>query len=302
MKKVLSLLLICILVLTGCSMKNASKDASGIYFLRSSGKELASAEFHIEEEDVEKWARKTADALNNGEGVPADGMNLFSGGVRINDLSFAGTILTVDLNPAYESQDTARKLLIRAGITKTMTQNPGITAVAVNVDGKPIYDSTGNEIGAMTAGMYVDDSADDISNYRSTSMTLYFTNERGDTLIPEYRDVYYSVNTPVEQAVVNELLQGPSSIVLFRTIPAETNVLNVTIQDDICYVNFDEGFLNNTLKNDPEVQIYSIVNSLSKVCQVEKVAFSVNGSSQVTLKDKISLDTVFSPNMELVEE
>ncbi|MBR3397654.1 MAG: GerMN domain-containing protein [Lachnospiraceae bacterium] len=298
----MSLLLICILVLTGCSMKNASKDASGIYFLRSSGKELASAEFHIEEEDVEKWARKTADALNNGEGVPADGMNLFSGGVRINDLSFAGTILTVDLNPAYESQDTARKLLIRAGITKTMTQNPGITAVAVNVDGKPIYDSTGNEIGAMTAGMYVDDSADDISNYRSTSMTLYFTNERGDTLIPEYRDVYYSVNTPVEQAVVNELLQGPSSIVLFRTIPAETNVLNVTIQDDICYVNFDEGFLNNTLKNDPEVQIYSIVNSLSKVCQVEKVAFSVNGSSQVTLKDKISLDTVFSPNMELVEE
>ncbi len=302
MKKVLSILLICILVLTGCSAKSASRDGSGIYYLRSSGKELASAEFHLEEENVEKWARKMADALNNGEGVPADGMNLFNGGVRINDLSLFGTILTVDLNPAYESQDTARKLLIRAGITKTMTQNPEISAVAVNVDGKPIYDSAGNEIGPMTASMYVDESADDISNYRSTSMTLYFTNERGEALIPENREVYYSVNTPVEQAVVNELLQGPSSIVLFRTIPAETNVLNVTIQDDICYVNFDEGFLNNTLNNDPEVQIYSIVNSLYKACQVEKVAFSVNGSSQVTLKDKISLDTVFSPNMDLVEK
>lgn len=302
MKRLIICLLIFILPLAGCAESKSASSNNSIYYLANDGKKLAGAEFKADAEDAQEWAAKMAEALNNAEGVPAGGTSLLSGGVKVNDLFLSGSILTVDLNPAYESLDTARKLLVRAGITKMMTQHKDISAVTVTVDGKPIYDSSGNEIGAMTATMYVDENSDDINNYRSTNMTLYFTDEQGQALIPETREVYYSINTPLEQAVVNELARGPSSIGLIRTLPVETNVLNVTIQDDICYVNFDESFLNNTLNTSPEVQIYSIVNSLYKVCGVEKVAFSVSGSNQVTLKDTIRLDTVFSPKMDLVKE
>jgi len=301
MKKLLICLCIFILAFTGCSSQNKSSDASVVFYLINDGKELASSIYNIDETDAKKWADKIVSVLNNGEGIPANGESLLSEGVKIKSISFFGTIVTADLSPAYENKDIAGKLLIRAGITKTLTQHKDITAVTVTVDGKPIYDSSGNEIGPMTSSMYVDENANDINNYRSSRMTLYFTNEQGNVLIPQEREVYYSINTPLEQAVVNELVQGPSNMGLIRTLPVETNVLNVTIQDGICYVNFDESFLNNTLNTSPEVQIYSIVNSLYKVCQVEKVAFSVNGSNQYTLKDSISLANVFSPDMELVK-
>ncbi len=297
MKRLLILLMVGMLLLSACQMKVEETGNYTLCYLSEDGNELLSAVYLTEAQDVETWTKEVAEKLNNGSDVPEKGQALLCDGVKIKDVALNSGVLLVNLNAAYDSLTTAKQLLIRAGLTRTYIQNNDVKAVALKVEGESAKDSHGNELGVMTANTFVDKSSDGINNYRSMRMTLYFTDENKTELFPETRMVYYSVNTPVELAVVNELISGPSQAGLFRTLSAEINVLSVTIQDDICYVNFDDSFETAVTDVDPLVSIYSIVDSLASVCKVEQVVFSVNGSSKVVIKDTVDLDQVFAPNI-----
>ena len=67
-------------------------------------------------------------------------------------------------------------------------------------------------------------------------------------------------------------------------------------------MNFDESFANSILSVAEEIPIYSIVNSLSSVCHVSRVQFSINGNSSVVFRNSMRLDQLFEPNQDLVEE
>ncbi len=66
-------------------------------------------------------------------------------------------------------------------------------------------------------------------------------------------------------------------------------------------MNFDDSFTNSILSVQEEIPIYSIVNSLASVCHVNKVQFSINGSSSVTFRKNMKLDQLFEQNLKLVE-
>ena len=76
-------------------------------------------------------------------------------------------------------------------------------------------------------------------------------------------------------------------------------LLNVSVNENVCYLNFDSGFLNNNLEVDENIIIYSIVNSLASLMTVNKVQITVNGSQDVMFRDKISLNTMFERNLDL---
>lgn len=65
-----------------------------------------------------------------------------------------------------------------------------------------------------------------------------------------------------------------------KIIPMDTVLLGVSVKDDVCYVNFDNGFLNMT-DIQPEVTIYSIVNSIIRGGSASKVQILVNGDSNL---------------------
>ena len=76
----------------------------------------------------------------------------------------------------------------------------------------------------------------------------------------------------------------------------------MSLNENICYINFDSTFLNNTLEVKEYIPIYSIVNSLSEISTVSKVQITVNGSQEVMFRDAISLNTQFERNLEIGEE
>ena len=65
----------------------------------------------------------------------------------------------------------------------------------------------------------------------------------------------------------------------------DTVLLGVSVKDDVCYVNFDNGFLNMT-DIQPEVTIYSIVNSIIRGGSASKVQILVNGDSNLKYQDQ----------------
>ena len=132
-----------------------------------------------------------------------------------------------------------------------------------------------------------------------------FTNESGERLIGvQTKPVVYSSNISMEKLVVERLIAGPDAEneELYPVINPATKVLGVTVKDGTCYVNLDNGFLTQTYNVSAEVQIYSIVNSLVELPNVNKVQIEVNGNTNMIFREKISLPNVFDRNLDLVYE
>ena len=111
--------------------------------------------------------------------------------------------------------------------------------------------------------------------------------------MPEKREVFYDVNTSIDKIIIEELLLGPRTSGLQRTIPANTKFISSSVVDGICYVNFDKEFLTPIQGQKESIAIYSLVNSLTEVPEIKKVQISVDGSKNYLYRDIISLDTFF---------
>ena len=142
------------------------------------------------------------------------------------------------------------------------------------------------------------DSLSDVNAYERTELTLYFTDETGEKLFPEKREVIHNVNTSVEKVILEELISGPERPELSPTLDPGTRLLNVSVNENVCYLNFDTSFINNPLEVRDYIPIYSIVNSLSELSSVNRVQFTVNGVQDVKFRDSISLNTLFERNLD----
>lgn len=193
--------------------------------------------------------------------------------------------LMLDVSAEYKNMSAIREVLVRAAIVRTLTQIPDIKYVGITVEGEPLYDNAGDLVGLMSADQFINNDGSEINTYEPARVMLYFANEDGNKLIAAYREKYYSTNTPLERFVVEELIAGPSGQVagLYPTINPETKVINVMTRDGICYVNLDSSFLNVVNNVSTEIAMYSIVNSLVELNNINRVQILVNGEVPASL-------------------
>ena len=203
----------------------------------------------------------------------------------------------------YISENDIRKVLIRAAVTRTLTQVKGVKSVNFTVDNMSMVDSTGNPIGPMSADSFLDNAGAQINAEERTALTLYFANESGSLLKKTTRTVNYSGNISMDKLVVEQLLSGPlESESAYPVLGPDVEVINVTTQDGTCYVNLNAAFLSPTVNVSNEVYIYSIVDSLVELGTVNKVQFLINSESNVIFREVVDLNTQFSRNLDIVEE
>ena len=220
----------------------------------------------------------------------------------VNGVSLNGEQVIVNFDEQYFELKSTTAVLIRAAIVRTLTQVEGVTCVSFQINGQPLTDSAGNPLGILTADMFIDNGGTEINAYETATLTLYFTNETGDMLVSEKREVEYNSNIALERIVVDQILAGPEKRGVYPTINPETGVVSVSIKDGICYVNLDQNFLTQVYNVTSEVTIYSITNSLIELGGVNQVQIMVEGESNLMYREKISLDTLFERNLELIEK
>lgn len=210
-------------------------------------------------------------------------------------------ILKLNLNVDYQSIDAVEKALSRAAIVDSLVQVDGVSGVQFLIEGEPMTDDAGNELGILDADSFVQNVGSTLNAYQTTTLTLYFANEAGDALKTETMDVKYSSNVAMEKLIIEHLMKGPAKLGNYRTINPDTIILGATIRDGICYVNFDEEFMNSIYDVKPEVIIYSLVNSLIDGTTATSVQISVNGETAVTYMDTIDLSQPLKKNNELMQ-
>lgn len=210
-------------------------------------------------------------------------------------------IVNVYFDENYSSMKPARTVLCNAALTKTLTQIKGVEHVAVYSGDQPLKDAKGTPVGPLSAADFVD-SISNVNSYEKREFKLYFADESGTKLLEEKREVIYSMDTPLERVVVEQLIQGPQTEGMKATLQPDAKLLSVSVNDGVCYLNFSKAFLTAMQNEDSSLTVYSIVNSLSELTTVKKVQIAVEGSQKVMLGDKISLDSLFERNLDYLEE
>lgn len=222
---------------------------------------------------------------------------------EIVNYSLENGVLILDFSEDYANMSKEREILVRAGMVRLFSQIPDVKKIMFQIGGAPLLNPDGTEVGLMSPSLFVENSGKTINSYLKTTMKLYFTDKSGQRLLPEERSVYYNSNVPLERVVVEQLVKGPKEGEHSPTLPAELNILSVTIQEGICYVNLDDSFttllsLSASTLN-PELAVYSIVNSIADACRVDKVQISVNGQTNIDV-GSVNLGTLLTKRDDLV--
>ncbi|MEG0214597.1 MAG: GerMN domain-containing protein [Hungatella sp.] len=296
------ILILCMLAgMAGCGKKQEEAGTSyKIYYLNASMTKLIPQEYRTNTTDQERLIEELLEQFMT---VPKelDNQAALSDKVALLKYRKEDVVLYLYFDSAYGSRSNmneTREILCRAALAKTMTQIAGIEYINIYVGDQPLLDPAGNAVGMMTGSEFID-SISDVNDYEKTEIVLFFTDETGEKLVEEKRQVVHDINTSLEKLVVEELIKGPETGMGYPTLPKETKLLNVSLNENVCYLNFDASFLNSELKVKEYIPIYAIVNSLASLSTVNKVQIAVNGSQDVLFRDAISLNTLFERNLDL---
>lgn len=280
---------------SGCGKKETESKYK-IYYINEEQGEVLAESFVPSEETTQTMLEEMTEKLNKKN---AEGHTLLPENIEIQSCVDDDGMIRVDFNREYHDLNPVDEVLLRASIVKDYVQIPNIYLVTITAEGTPIVDSQGQEIGAMSLDSFLENTGKEIMAYQYKELNLYFTNEEGNQLVPEARQVYYNGNTPIEKVIVKQLLRGPGESGHYATLPSDTRIVGVSVADGIAYVNLGKQFVDEALPVDAQIPIYSIVNSLIDAGNVSQVQISINGDTSLLFKDKVDMNQLFQVNHEL---
>ncbi|MBO4266385.1 MAG: GerMN domain-containing protein [Lachnospiraceae bacterium] len=205
----------------------------------------------------------------------------------------------VNFSSSYDAVPQMRKILCEAAIVRTLCQLDNVYAVSFSVDGVPLFDSQNVPIGLLTPDSFVENEGSMINMYERAELRLYFASEDGQSLIEKVETVTYNGNISMDRLVVDNIISGPKGTDVFATLNPATVVNSVTTQDGICYVNLSEDFLNKITNVTDEVMIYSIVNSLTELGNINKVQILIDGEMDIRLGE-YDLSTPYERDLDMI--
>ena len=291
--------------MTGCAREEKEDSGLLLYYLNEDLSSLNTLSYLMEDgkSKVDLSPQEMADDMLEQLATP-------SGDVRsiapIQNFTVTGTTLqngtlTVFLSSDYEELETVREILTRAALVNTLCQIDGVDSVSFLCGDHPLTNEDGSVVTAMNSDMFIFNSGKEIMNYEKVRLHLYFANEDGDQLVDTYRNVVYNSNISMERLVVEQVLKGPNSDVVFPTLNPASKVLSVTTRDGVCYVNLDQAFLTEPYGVTSQVAIYSLVNSLTELSSVSAVQITIEGKTGKAFMDS-SLSSAFERNLSAVRK
>ncbi len=132
---------------------------------------------------------------------------------------------------------------------------------------------------------------------RQTIVSLYFYNDTTKSLASEGRliDAKELVNEPYKK-LMEMLISGPQNSNLTKTIPDGTKINKAELKGDILYLDLSKEFIENHVGGEEQesITIYSIVNTMTRLTEVNAVKILIDGEENKAFKDsKIKFDDPF---------
>jgi germination protein M len=298
------------LMLSGCTKEEEPEidlvtvelpeDSTKLYFMNEERTKVVSENFSLSFGTVDEQVSELLTALEetlwteDEKALISDRNPIYEYKIDENGL------LSLRYSSDYSILPSITEVLRRAALVKTLCQLDKITAVEFYIGTQPLLTSTGKPVGMLTVEDFIDSTGENTEFYQEAKVSVYFANETGDALLPSYLKITYDGTVSTERLILQALLKGPVEEDMQSVIPKGTILNKVTIRDGICYVDFNEKFMEKRKGITEEVAVYAVVNSLTELSNVYKVQFLINGA---TKKNYGSLDfsSAFERNLEIVE-
>lgn len=294
-------LLIAACLISGCREKGKEDSKYFLYYLNKQKTKIVSMAYEASAEGEEALIGEFIDKISEETGN-VEYRKVFPDNVKIERYEYSDHQLYLYFNKAYGQMDPAEEVLCRGAIVHDMMQIENVAGISFYVDNLPLTDVNGTEVGIMTNDSFVENPGEKINNIQEADLTLYFASQTGDGLVSETQHVYYSSNISIEKLVMERLLAGPQSENAKPAVPSGTGLVSVSVMDGVCFVNLDENFLVRNFEIREDVVIYSIVDSLTELPTVTMVQLSVNGETNMSYREKMSLTEYYKRNLDLVTE
>jgi germination protein M len=295
------------LSMVGCSKEEPEKDKGvtkdgeiSIYYMDKNETKLISEKYILKsttkEDKVEELLEKLNSEPKDITYKKAQPENAVVEKYQFNEDKTFSIYFTTD----YNNINSITEVLYRAAVVKTLCQLEEIESIDFYVGGLPLTGNNDKLVGRMESEDFVMSTG-----LENVKITIYFANKKGNALVGSVESNTYDGNMSIEKLILVRLIEGPeedqASKGMIKTLPAGTELIKVSTKDGICYVDFNDKFLDKVPGVKDEVVIYSIVNSLVELSTINKVQFSINGSTKKTYRDSMPFDIQFERKLEIVE-
>lgn len=226
-------------------------------------------------------------------------------GVVTND-----RVVEVNFSNDYNHLSAQERISMRAAIVYSLTQLESIDSVDFYIEDIPLKTSTGKVVGPISQANIKLNVLEPNPATTPYTLPLYFVNAEGK-LVKEERGIRVSDPTSVEKLLIEELIKGPNSEGLAPSLPSDMKVNDATTTNGVCQVDLSFD-LKSKFFTSPEVKermIYAIVNSLTEIPKlrtdipkIKKVAFLVDGKSDIEFTKEIDLRDTFERNEAYISE
>lgn len=307
-KKVLCILCTVILVfgMTGCGEKTDKQLMSyQVFFINSDGSGLTGKTYQLKDakQDLVSVIKELIIRLQTPQEESLK--SPIDEGIQVVDYQIKENQLSVYFSAGYNNKSGLDEILSRAAIVKTLCQIQEIEYVEFYVEDQPLMLS-GNAVGLMSQESFVDE-LNPQDQKQSKETVLYFANKQGNRLKKITTDITYNAVEPIARLLVEQLIAGVSSIQnidetkLQSAVPSKTTLNNLTIRDNICYLDLSRDFEQQDPNVSSEVIVYSIVDTLCELPEVTKVQFSVDGEQKEKYGDLEGFNKPLERNLDLLE-
>lgn len=122
-------------------------------------------------------------------------------------------------------------------------------------------------------------------------------------LVSEKRTIIAGSPVIAVKNAVQEMLKGPDKSYHFSVIPGGTKLLDVKIYENVTKIDFSQEFLENSLDTPilDEYVVYSIVNTLTEIPEIEGVIFYIEGI-RIKIYGNVDLSVPAIRNKEYIDE
>ena len=210
MRKWLWILLLAIpLLMAGCR-KQQQVDESGyqIWYINQDETCLKYENKELQSKNEEGLLREMMEVMRE---TPTDDelKPVIPEDVELLDFDFEHNQLYLDFSPEYKKMPKVYEVLCRAAIVRTLGQIDGVEYVDFQVNGEPLTDLEGKEIGLMNEDQFIENAGEEINAYKTADLTLYFSNKAGDKLVEQRVAMEYNSNISLEK-LIGPFHQRPS--------------------------------------------------------------------------------------------
>ena len=292
-------------LICGCSGEKEQKEGYSIYYIDTKETMLLSERYDIKKDSPEdlieemlKRLTKNSSDLAHIKAIPDE--------AELQKFELYDGKLNLYFDTGYYLVTGVSEILRRAAIVKTLCQINEVEFVQFFIDERPLTDSSGLEVGYMREKEFIDNTVSETSYPNKAHISLYFANTDGDKLVEIPIIIDYNA-IPLAQTVVEQLINGPYNIKdidgdrVLPTVPSDTRIQKITVKENICYIDFNSSFLDKNPNITNEAAVYSIVNSLVEIPDVNSVQFTIDGEYLDYYKEDFAFNVPFERNLDLVE-